>query len=74
MANKSKRILVIPAGAGNSVTLIKHLKGKKNTKVFTCDIDPLAIGLFLADGGFTVPRFESRDFFDHLFKLVARKN
>ena len=69
-----KKTTVLLTGAGGVVIpyLIRSLK-EKGYRVLAADMDPSAVGLYLADRGYTVPAGNSPDFLPVLRRLCRRE-
>lgn len=75
MNNLKKRkinVLLTCAGGASLPFLIKLLK-RKGFRVFTADMNPKAVGLFLADKGFVIPPGRSSDFLPKLKALCQKE-
>ena len=68
--NKSPyAVLITGAGAPDIVSTIDNLR-QNGIKVVAVDSDPLSVGLFKADKGYTIPLASNRSFIECLLNLV----
>jgi carbamoyl-phosphate synthase large subunit len=70
---KNKTVFITGAGGAAIPGLIKHLK-KKGYRVIAGDMDNLAIGLYLADKGFILPKGQSPDFLPTMRKICKNES
>lgn len=68
-------ITVLLTGAGGVALpfLIRHMKSK-GYRVLAADMDPCATGLFLADGGFVIPKADDKNFLPAILRLCSEEN
>ena len=69
---KEKTILLTAAGGVAMPFIIKHLKNQ-GYKVFTADIDKYAIGLYLSDKGFIIPKAANNNFLPTIHKICQEE-
>jgi len=71
---KKFKILVTAAGGASGLYTIKLLKEDKNTTIVAVDPDKHAVGLFLADARYTIPKAGNSLFISRIIDIVQREN
>lgn len=67
------KILIIPAGSGGAVSILKYYKTCNDIYTVGLDSDPLAPGLYLADKGYVIPTFNSPSFMHALTNILKKE-
>ena len=71
-----RTILITAAGAPQSPTLIRHLKGNADgvlVRIVALDMNPEAVGRFFADGFHVIPEAGADGYRDRILEIVERE-
>jgi len=68
-------ILVTACGSPGAIGLFKSLKsnGEREIKIIGTDMNPNAIGLFLADKGYVVPPTDTEEYLPEIFEIIKEE-
>ena len=75
MTGERYDVLITSAGVASAINVISSLRSTSGVdiRIIAGDMDPLAPGLFLADGRYTLPPISSPEYIQDLIRIAAKE-